>query len=179
MKPVHIVGRKNHGKTGLVVDLVAELSRRGLRVGTVKHSSHAHELDTPGKDSFRHRQAGADPAAIATQNLIGLYLPRDARADFYDQLAPMFASCELVLVEGHLEGPGVKIEVWREALGGECLASQRDDVAAVVTDDRPEVGVPLWPRCDVAQLADNVLALLQASGTSHRAAPQSPIHPQS
>ena len=55
--------KNDRGKTTLLIELVEELTRRGVRVGTIKHSSHSHELDTPGKDSFRHRQAGATPAA--------------------------------------------------------------------------------------------------------------------
>ena len=159
MKPIHIVGRRNHGKTTLLVELVEELTRRGVRAGTIKHSSHSHELDTPGKDSFRHRQAGASPVAIVSKDLIGVYLPRAADTDFYDCLAGMFAGCDLVLVEGHLEGPGVKIEVWRQAVGGSPLAAERDDVVAVVSDDPISLDVPVWSRKDLAGLADQVLAL--------------------
>ena len=161
MKRIHIVGRKNHGKTALIVDLLRELPRRSLCAGTIKHSSNLHELDTPGKDSFRQRQAGANPTAIVTNDLIGLYVCRDAKTDFYDQLAAMFTGCDLVLVEGDLDGAGVKIEVWREAVGGACLASQRPDIAAVVSDDRPKTNVPIWPRRDIVQLVDHILALLE------------------
>ncbi len=156
---LHIIGRKNHGKTTLVLDLIRELTRRGLRVGTIKHSSHVHELDTPGKDSFRQRHAGAAPAAIVTSDLIGLYVPRDAQTDFYGLLTPMFGDCDLVLVEGHLEARGLKIEVWRATAGSSCLALEHDDIAAVVTDDPLEVSVPVWPRSDIAGLADRVLEL--------------------
>lgn len=154
MNRIHVVGRKNHGKTTLILDLIAELLRRGLRVGTIKHSGHAHELDTPGKDSFRQRHAGASPAAVVTRNLVAVYMDRRGETDLYDRLGPLFAPCDLVLVEGHLDADGdaVKLEVWREAVGGPCLASERSDVTAVVTDDRPDVAVPIWPRSDVAQL---------------------------
>lgn len=161
MKRIHVVGRKGHGKTTLIVELVRQLCAQGVRVGTIKHSSHAHELDTPGKDSHRQRQAGADPAAIVTTDLVGVYLNRDAGADCYQLLAPLFSACDLVLVEGHVDAPGVKIEVWREAVGGPCLALERSDVAAVVTDDPLDVEVPLWPRSDVAALAQRVLALAE------------------
>ena len=63
MKRVHILGRKNHGKTTLVVELVEYLTARGMHVGTIKHTHHAHELDTPGKDSHRHGEAGASVAS--------------------------------------------------------------------------------------------------------------------
>jgi molybdopterin-guanine dinucleotide biosynthesis protein B len=157
---VHIVGRKNHGKTTLVVDLVKEFCRRGVRVGTVKHSRHRHDLDTPGKDSHRHRHAGANPAAIVTADSIGIFLHRDAGADFYDRLDPLFAGCELVLVEGDIETPGLKVEVWRASIGTHCLAPEHPDILAVVSDDTPQVAVPVWARCETALLADRILMLL-------------------
>ena len=163
MKCIHVVGRRNHGKTTLLVELLEELSRRGVRAGTIKHTSHVHELDTPGKDSFRHRQAGANPVAVVSKDLIGVYLPRDRRADFYDSLTGMFAGCDLVLVEGHLDGPGAKIEVWRQSQGGSPLAAERSDVAAVVSDDSVSLDVPVWPRNNVAALADRVLALSKSA----------------
>jgi len=180
MNRVHVIGRKNHGKTTLILELIAELSRRGLRVGTIKHSGHAHELDTPGKDSYRQRTAGACPAAVVTRDLVAVYLDRREEEDLYDRLAPLFASCDLVLVEGHVDSGGLKLEVWREAIGGACLAAQRPDVAAVISDDRPAVPVPIWSRGNVDRLADRLLdsvglfgaPLLAAPGRLHGGAPR-------
>jgi molybdopterin-guanine dinucleotide biosynthesis protein B len=159
MNLIHIVGRKNHGKTTLIVELVQELNRLGVAVGTIKHSKHIHELDTPGKDSHAHRRAGASPAAIITEHLIGFFLPRIADIDPYAALAPMFAGCALVLVEGHLDAAGTKIEVWRQSVGTPCLASTRRDILAVISEDGVEVGVPVWPRGDIAALAQQVLRI--------------------
>ena len=159
MKRIHVVGRKNHGKTTLIVELIEEFTRRGLRVGSIKHTSHVHELDTPGKDSHRQRTAGADPAAVVTQDTVGVYLTRLADDSFYDRLAPLYGDCDLVLVEGHLDSDAVKIEVWRAEPGGPCLAAGRNDVAALVTDDPATVDVPVWPRSDVSNLADKLLLL--------------------
>jgi molybdopterin-guanine dinucleotide biosynthesis protein B len=163
MKRIHIVGRKGHGKTTLVVDLVREFTRRGVRVGTIKHTSHVHELDTPGKDSYRHRDAGADPAAVMTPDSCGIFVSRPADSDGYAQLAGAFASCDLVLVEGHLDAHGRKVEVWRRAAGGHCYACDRGDIAAVVTDDPLNADVPVWPRRDIAALAERILALVAES----------------
>ncbi len=159
MNCLHVVGRKNHGKTTLIVELVQEFCRRGIRVGTIKHSRHAHELDTPGKDSYRHRQAGGQPAAIVTPDSIGVFLPRQGES-MYQRLEPLFIDCQIVIVEGNINAPGVKIEVWREAMGCACLAAERGDITAVVSDDRPDVSVPVWSRSDVACLADRATALL-------------------
>ncbi|MHB0955168.1 MAG: molybdopterin-guanine dinucleotide biosynthesis protein B [Pirellulaceae bacterium] len=164
MNCLHVVGRKNHGKTTLIVDLVQEFCRRGVRVGTIKHSQHVHELDTPGKDSYRHRQAGGQPAAIITPDSIGVFLPHE-NATEYERLEPLYVDCQVVVVEGHIDAPGMKIEVWRASVGSAPLAAERqeEDIVAVVSDDRPDVSVPVWPRCDVAGLADRVLALVLES----------------
>jgi len=157
LKYVHIVGRKNHGKTRLIVELIDELVRRGLRIGSVKHSPHSHELDHPGKDSHRHRLAGASPAAVVTEDLIAVFQPR-RNNDFYRQIAPMFGHCDLVLVEGDIDGPGTKLEVWRQSVGSSCLALDRRDITAVISDDQPDADVPVWPRNDITSLADRFLA---------------------
>jgi molybdopterin-guanine dinucleotide biosynthesis protein B len=162
MNRIHIIGRKNAGKTTLVVDLVAELSRRGLRVGTIKHTSHRHDPDVPGKDSWRHRQAGAAPVAILSREVTALFLPSEPEVDEYERLTRFYEGCDLVLVEGGQTAAATKIEVWRAGLGEPPLAPARGDVAAVVSDDAVAVEVPRWPRADVPRLADRVLAL--ASG---------------
>jgi len=70
--PIHIVGRKNAGKTTLVCDLIAALTQQGLRVATVKHTHHQHELDVPGKDSWRHREAGAAAVGILSPGMVAM-----------------------------------------------------------------------------------------------------------
>ncbi len=161
MKRVHVLGRKNHGKTTLVSELVRELVGRGLKVGTIKHTSHPHELDRPGSDSFVLRQAGASPSTIVAGELMAIFVPLDGASDYTRDLEEAYAGCDLVLVEGDRNRPGgVKIETWRAAVGGPCLAAEHDDVVAVVSDDDPEVAVPVWPRGDVAGLAERILALV-------------------
>ena len=162
MKRWHIVGRKNHGKTGLVVDLVRELTRRGLRIGTIKHTHHRHELDTPGKDSHDHRLAGAAAVGIISPGLNAVFFPRDPQLPHddnraYGELGPVFAACDLVLVEGDLHAEAPKVEVWRSAAGGEPLAAKDSAILAVVSDDAPEISVPVLSRCDVPAIADWLL----------------------
>jgi molybdopterin-guanine dinucleotide biosynthesis protein B len=158
MNRIHIVGRKNHGKTTLIVELLEEFRRRGVSVGSVKHSAHRHELDPPGKDSYRHRAAGANPAAIVSRNLVGVFVRRDEITDCYAVIGPLFSGCKLVLVEGDIDARAPKIEVWRACRGTPCLATERDDILAVVSDDSPPVSLPVWPRGDIAHLADRLLA---------------------
>ena len=159
---VHIVGRKNHGKTTLVVEIVEELVRRDIRVGTVKHTSHVHELDTPGKDSFLHRQAGGTPVAVVTPDLVGVYQTRSVDRPMYDRLAPLYDDCRLVVVEGDASASGgIKVEVWRSEMGDTPLAAERDDIKAMVTDDAADFGPPRWPRSNVGEIVDRILALIE------------------
>lgn len=152
-----MIGRRNHGKTRLVVDLVHEMRRRGLHVGTFKHSSHHHPVDRPGKDSWLHRDAGAEPAAFSSTAGIGVYLDAGDE-DPIDRVLPLFTDVDFLLVEGFIDRPGSKIEVYRAAAGGAPLAPEFPDVLAVVTDDETDPGVPVWPRSDVAAVVDRILA---------------------
>lgn len=161
MRRVHILGRKNHGKTTLMSEMVREMVGRGLKVGTIKHTSHSHELDKPGSDSCVLRQAGASPSTIVAGELMAIFVPLGEESDYPRDLAEAYAGCDLVLVEGDRNRPGgVKVETWRAAVGGPCLADEHDDVVAVVSDDEPDVAVPVWPRRDVAGLVERILALL-------------------
>lgn len=167
MKRIHILGRKNHGKTTLLVELVERLTIAGLRVGTIKHTHHAHELDTPGKDSHRHRAAGASVSAILSRSLNAVYWPpqlqkNDAEGTTVNRYAafePHFSDCDLVLVEGDTTCRGIKIEVWRQAIGSEPMALDDPQILALVTDDVVEVPIPRVPRSDVAAIAAKVLQL--------------------
>ena len=168
MKRIHILGRKNHGKTTLLVELVEHLTARGFRVGTIKHTHHAHELDTPGKDSHRHRAAGASVSAILSRSLNAVFWPPELpkhdgegrAADRYAEFEPHFATCDLVLVEGDTTCQGTKIEVWRQAVGSEPMALSDPQIRAVVTDDATNVPVPCVPRSDIAVIAMKVLELV-------------------
>jgi molybdopterin-guanine dinucleotide biosynthesis protein MobB len=167
MNRIHILGRKNHGKTTLIVELVEHLTARGFRVGTIKHTHHAHDLDVPGKDSHRHRAAGASVSAILSRSMNALYWspaepPAAANAptaDRYAEFEPHFAGCDLVLVEGDTTCQGTKIEVWRQAVGSEPLALDDPQIRAIVTDDAPGVAVPRVPRSDAAAISAKVLEL--------------------
>lgn len=164
MKRLHIIGGKNHGKTTLIVELVEEFARRGVVVGTIKHTHHHHELDVPGKDSYRHRRAGAAVVGILSPGMNAIFLPTKSSdlsdADRYAMFEPLFASCQLVLVEGDSQTTAPKLEVWRAALGTQPLASSDPSILAVVTNDSPAVSTQILSRLHVAQLADWILGEL-------------------
>jgi molybdopterin-guanine dinucleotide biosynthesis adapter protein len=159
-RAIHVLGRQNHGKTTLIVDMLAEFNRRGIKVGTIKHSSHSHELDIPGKDSHRHRIAGANPVAIITPDSAAVHWV-GTDTETCARILPAFADCELVFVEGHLPLPGPRVEVWRASVGTVPLALEHPDIIALITDDAVPYPLTSWSRQDVSQLADRLLALAE------------------
>ncbi|MCP4718956.1 MAG: molybdopterin-guanine dinucleotide biosynthesis protein B [Desulfobacteraceae bacterium] len=132
---VHIIGQPGSGKTTLVADLVRNLTEQGRAVGTLKHSSHDHELDKPGKDSHAHRTAGASPAAMVTSKMAALYFPASdlTRPDIL--IEKYYRHADIVLIEGWISGPYPKIEIWRQAVGSPPLFPDLPTVIAVATDD--------------------------------------------
>lgn len=160
-KVIHIVGHKNNGKTTLICELSRELTALGLKVGTLKHSSHSHELDARGKDSYLHRAAGGNPSAVVTTDQIGVFLSRKSDDNPLDVLEPLFKCCDIVLVEGYIEGPGKKIEVWRKENGTIPLAKKNHDIEAIVTDDDPlEIGIPIVPRKNIKTIIETIYRIL-------------------
>ncbi len=165
MYRLHIVGGKNHGKTTLIEQLVPVLRSRGCRVGTIKHTHHRHELDTPGKDSFRHRQAGADPVAVLSRNLLAVYVSwhGESSDSAYAQLAPFFGNCQLVLVEGDSGADAPKVEVWRATLGTPPKAVADPAIQLIVTDDPISVPTPVLPRSNLTPVVDWILERVRLS----------------
>ena len=161
MKRVHIIGRKNSGKTTLIVELAEYLCQRGLRLSTIKHTHHRHELDTPGKDSHRHRLAGAETVAVLSPALTAIYRRSSANAgeDRYVALETAFADCDLVLIEGDVAAKAPKVEVWRRAVQEAPYAHTIEGVAAVITDEQIEGSSHVWPRHPIARLAELILSL--------------------
>jgi molybdopterin-guanine dinucleotide biosynthesis protein B len=158
-KRIHIIGRKNCGKTRLIVDLVSLLTGQGVTVGTIKHTHHHHEFDTPGKDSFQHRQAGASVVGILGPTLTAVFKPTPEpppNAERYNEMLSLFEQCDLVLVEGDTRADHPKVEVWRKEAAEGPMAATDPSIVAVVTDDAVDVAVPVWSRSDVATLAENV-----------------------
>ena len=160
---IHIVGRKNCGKTTLVCELVREFTARGLKVATVKHTHHHHELDTPGKDSYKHREAGAVAIGILSPHMTALFIPteREQRGESrYAQCEVQFSDCDLILVEGDLQASAPRIEVWRSAASENPYASNDSTIVAVVSDDAPRgLACAVWSRQNVKKIVENILNL--------------------
>jgi molybdopterin-guanine dinucleotide biosynthesis protein B len=117
-----------------MVSLIRELSQQGLRVATIKHAHHKVELDTPGKDSHRHKEAGAALSMLLTRD--ALQLVADATSEREpEQLARRFlGEADVVLAEGFSHAPGAKIEVLRRACDKPPRCTIEDGLIAIVTD---------------------------------------------
>ncbi|MCX7646751.1 MAG: molybdopterin-guanine dinucleotide biosynthesis protein B [Rhodobacteraceae bacterium] len=153
-----VTGWKDAGKTHLVARLVAEITRRGLTVSTVKHAHHAAETDRPGTDSFRHRAAGAREVILATPARWALMAElRGAPEPPLEALLARLAPVDLVLVEGYKSAPHPKIEAHRAATGRGLLAETNPTIRAVASDARPETALPLFALDDTAAIADFIL----------------------
>ena len=160
MRVIGIVGWKNNGKTTLVVRLVEHLVRSGLKVSTVKHAHHAIELDRPGKDSWRHREAGASEVVLATsRRWIMMHELRDEAEPPLAQLLAKLAPVDLVVVEGFKGTSLPKIEVHRGERGTDLIARTDPDVVAVAADV-PLAGldVPVVHLDDIPAVAEIALA---------------------
>lgn len=158
MKLFGLVGWGGSGKTTLLTALVAELSHRGLRVSTMKHTHHAVDLDRPGKDTFRHRQAGAVEVVLASASRWTImHELRDEAEPAPDLLAQRMAAVDLLLVEGFKSAPHDKIEVHRPSLGLPLLHPTVPQIVAVASDSvLPDLALPCLALDDIAGVADFV-----------------------
>ncbi|MFY9255814.1 MAG: molybdopterin-guanine dinucleotide biosynthesis protein B [Fuerstiella sp.] len=158
---IHIVGKKNAGKTTLVCDLVKELSQRGFQVATIKHTHHHHELDTPGKDSHKHRESGAAGVGILSSEMTAAFVPvarSESEAIRYARFNIMFNDCDIILVEGDLASTAIKMEVWRSAAKEAPYAATDPSITCVVTDEICSTGCDTVLRSSIADIANYVLA---------------------
>ena len=168
MKVFGVVGWKNSGKTGLTERLVAHFTTQGLVVSTVKNSHHGADVDHPGTDSFRHRQAGAREVVLASSARTAMMheLRGDAKPSLSNILTRM-GPCDLVLVEGFKTENHPKIEAHRAETGSDLIAPGNDTVRAVASDEPlPGLDRPLFDLNDTAGIAGFILDALGMGGRS-------------
>lgn len=159
MRLYGVTGWKNNGKTTLVERLVTEIAGRGLTISTIKHAHHGFDLDAPGKDSWRHRQAGARQVLISGGARWALM--HELRGEDEPSLAELLgqlSAVDLVIVEGYKRDAHRKIEVRRAAAARDLIAQDDPSVRALATDapiagfDRPQFDLD-----DITGIADFVL----------------------
>ena len=158
MKIYGVTGWKNAGKTGLMERLVAEITSRGLSVSTIKHAHHSFDVDHPGKDSHRHRVAGAHEVLLASKNRIALMQElRDHEEPELAHLLTRLSPVELVLIEGYKRDRHPKIEAHRAVTGQPLIAPGDDTIRAVASDVPLTLDRPVFGLDDTIALANFVL----------------------
>ena len=141
MNVVGFAGYSGSGKTTLVEKLIPALKLRGLRVSVVKHAHHRFDIDHPGKDTFRHREAGAFEVVVASQNRLALMreFEQPSELTVHHLIAELYEGVDWVLVEGFKHSDLLKIEVWRAASGKPTRYLDDDFVVAIATDSADQL----------------------------------------
>ncbi|HRQ58745.1 MAG TPA: molybdopterin-guanine dinucleotide biosynthesis protein B [Azoarcus taiwanensis] len=153
-----IAGWSNSGKTTLIEKVIPCLIARGLRVAVIKHAHHGFDLDRPGKDSFRHREAGATQVLmLSSQRWVLMNELRDEAEPPLETQLEMLAGNDVVLIEGFKAAAVPKVEVYREVNGKPPLWSENPHVVAVATNDITECPLPLLPIDDAEAVAAFIL----------------------
>ena len=162
MKVFGVAGFSGSGKTTLIEQLIPRLIFRGLKVSVIKHAHHGFDIDRPGKDSYRHREAGATEVLLSCNERWALmHERRDEGEISLDELLSRLAPCDLVLIEGFKQEPLPKLEIYRPESGKPRLFPERSDIVALATDADIETTLPKLSLNDVSAIADFVMNYLQ------------------
>ncbi|MGL4240974.1 MAG: molybdopterin-guanine dinucleotide biosynthesis protein B, partial [Beijerinckiaceae bacterium] len=156
MRIIGIAGWSGAGKTTLILKLIPLLAAKGLKVSTLKHAHHMFDVDTPGKDSYEHRAAGATEVLIASENRFALmHELRGAPEPPLEMLIGKLSAVDLVLVEGFKRAPHPKIEVFRQANAKPPLHPDNPSVVAIAADVRfPDATCPVIALDDAPAVAE-------------------------
>ncbi|MDZ4085545.1 MAG: molybdopterin-guanine dinucleotide biosynthesis protein B [Tabrizicola sp.] len=157
MRVYGVIGWKNSGKTSLMERLVSEITGRGFSVSTVKHVHHTVDLDQPGKDTWRHRQAGAREVVLASADRLAILVEHRGPEPELPAVLARMAPVDLILVEGYKRDAHPKIEVWRAETGHPLIQPGDPLVRAVATDAALTLPVPVLDLNDTGTVADFIL----------------------
>lgn len=149
-----IVGRSNSGKTTLIEKIIPELSRRGWRVGTIKHNRHGFEIDHEGKDSYRHRKAGARITVIASPRQVAVIQDADRDYEIGELVSKFMKGVDIVLVEGYKSNDFPKIELRRAGFSGEPISGKTGNLIAYVGDELEEGETPFFHWDDIEAIVN-------------------------
>ena len=150
---VAVIGHSGSGKTTFLEKLIPELTRRGLKVGSIKHDVHGFEMDKPGKDSWRHKHAGALTTVISSPYQIGMVM--DVEYDHRpDELLSLFTGMDIILTEGYKQSNIPKLEIFRAETTPEPLCKNDEKLMALITDAHIDLNVPVFSTRAVEKVAD-------------------------
>ena len=159
MRIYGVTGWKNAGKTGLMERLVTEITGRGISVSTVKHAHHTFDVDHPGKDSHRHRVAGATEVLLASRNRFALmHELRDEDEPTLEELLAKLMPVDLVLVEGYKRDRHPKVEAFRAETGNDLIAPGDPTIRAVASDTPMDLDRPVFDLNDTKAIANFILS---------------------
>ncbi|MFM9973689.1 MAG: molybdopterin-guanine dinucleotide biosynthesis protein B [Beijerinckiaceae bacterium] len=169
MRIIGITGWSGAGKTTLILKLIPLLTAQGLRVSTLKHAHHMFDVDTPGKDSYEHRAAGATEVLIASENRFAIMHELRGRPEPpLEVLIGKLSAVDLVLVEGFKRAPHPKIEVFRQANGKEPLHPEVPSILAVASDTPfPHAGRPVLALDNATEIARAALLMAVSPSAVH------------
>lgn len=151
---ISIVGKSDSGKTTLIEKLIHELKKRGYRLATVKHDVHGFDIDHEGKDSWRHKEAGADLVIISSPKRVALIQDVDKDHSLEGLRKFFVRDVDIILSEGYKRGPHPKIEVFRKNRRSSPLCSREDNLIAIASDVSLDIGVPCLDINDAKGLVD-------------------------
>ena len=157
MRVYGVIGWKNSGKTSLMERLVAEITGRGFSVSTVKHVHHTVDLDQPGKDTYRHRAAGAREVVLASADRLAILVEHRGPEPELPAVLARMTPVDLILVEGYKRDAHPKVEVWRAETGHPLIQPGDPLVRAVATDAALTLPVPVLDLNDTRAVADFIL----------------------
>ena len=155
MKPkvITIVGKSNSGKTTLLEKLIFHLTQKGYKIGSVKHAHDGFEMDKEGKDSWRHKKAGAASTLVISQDKIGLI--KDDKTSYFEKMQFYLADNDIILAEGFKKQNLLKIEVFRtQSMHKEPLCMDDKNLIAFVTNSDYKLDVPVFGLEDIEKLSD-------------------------
>src|SRR5712671_399168 len=160
MKVIGLAGWSGAGKTTLLTRAIPQLQKQGLRVSVIKHAHHAFDVDVPGKDSWKHREAGAAEVLVSSSQRWALMRElRGAAEPRLPELLAKMSRVDLIVVEGFKREPHRKIEVFRAANGKPLLFPDDPGIVGVATDTKLETRLPTVHLDDIPAIA----AMMQAS----------------
>ncbi len=162
MKTFGFAGWSGSGKTTLIEQLIPRFTGRGLKVSLIKHAHHTFDVDQPGKDSWRHRQAGAQEILVtSSRRWVLVHELRGAHEPAFEEQVKRVSPCDLLLVEGFKHAPIPKLEVWRRETGEPLLHPNDPHIVAVASDAKIETKLPLLDLNDVDGIAAFILQKLE------------------
>jgi molybdopterin-guanine dinucleotide biosynthesis protein B len=162
MKIFGFAGWSGSGKTTLIEQLIPRFVQRGLSVSLIKHAHHTFDVDRPGKDSYRHRHAGAAEVLVtSSRRWVLMHELRGAAEPAFEEQVRRLSPCDVLLVEGFKHAPIPKLEVWRAVTGEPLLHPNDPHIVAVASDARLETKLPLLDLNDVEGIAAFILRKLE------------------